>query len=140
MGWPYEFLTDLSSEEKQARRESISFYALVAHCSAFAPAVVCLVFRLGVALSDRIRGPAARAQQGYRAVPGSPVAKARGATHLGDLEARWVRVAWWMGDPVSLFGVPCGHRDEWILGTAWTAWLLVLCVLGTGHGEHIRKH
>ncbi|KAF4126048.1 Ferric reductase NAD binding domain [Geosmithia morbida] len=135
MSWPYEFILDLSPEDKQLRRESIAFYALVAHSSAFAPALAYLLFRLGLTLYTRVRGPAS-----YQFVPGSPVAKARQATSLGGLEARWVRLAWWMSDPVYLFGVHYGHRDEWILGSGWAAWMLLLCVLGTGRDYlHLTK-
>lgn len=135
MPWPYQFLLDLSEEDKALRHEAIGFYALVAHCSAFAPAAAFLLFRLGGAVVRRLPGGSSD-DGGYQAVPGSPATKARRLSTLGGLEARWARFSWWMGEDVDVWGVNWGQRDEWVLGMAWAAWLLLLSVLGTGNGEH----
>lgn len=37
-----------------------------------------------------------------------------------------------------MFGQLTGQRDTWIFGTAWTIWLLYLCVAETGQGA-LRK-
>lgn len=43
-------------------------------------------------------------------------------------------IKWWLGEDVWLMGSHWGQRDEWILGIAWTAWLLALSIHGTGKG------
>ncbi|VUC23663.1 unnamed protein product [Clonostachys rosea] len=128
MGWPYEFV-DLTSEEKLLRRQAIDRYAAIAHFSALAPAVLYLLFRLGLAA---VKSVLAGREQRYHEVPGSPIAKARRSGFLNSYEARWRKLAWWMGDDVVFLNDNWGQRDEWVLGIAWTIWLLLLSVLGTG--------
>ncbi|CAG9941318.1 unnamed protein product [Clonostachys rosea f. rosea IK726] len=128
MGWPYEFV-DLTSEEKLLRRQANDRYAAIAHFSALAPAVLCLLFRLGLAAVKRVL---AGREQRYQEVPGSPVAKARRSGFLHSYETRWRKLTWWMGDDVVFLNDSWGQRDEWVLGIAWTVWLLLLSVLGTG--------
>lgn len=130
MGWPYKFIT-LSDEEKHLRRLSLESHARIAHWSAFAPALLYLVLRL----VGRVRRMRARRRGGrYAGVPGSPAVKARRLSPLGELERNWDSIAWWLGGDVEAFGARWGQRDEWLLGGAWMAWLLVLCVQGTGQG------
>lgn len=130
MAWPYEFRS-LSDEEKELRRQSLAFYAAVAHLSAFAPPLASLLFRLVRNASSRL---GSRDGGSYEAVPGSPAVKSRRLSGLGGWSSRWARLAWWMGDDVYFRGRHWGQRDEWVVGLSWTAWLLVLCVLGTGSG------
>ncbi|KAF4463957.1 ferric reductase [Fusarium albosuccineum] len=124
MGWPYEFLT-LNDEEKHQRRLALDYYANIAHLSAFAPAVVFVIARLVA----RVR----RARRGqYSEVPNSPAVKARRERWLSKVLGKWPAAQWWLGEHVYFRGSHWGQRDEWILGIAWTLWMLVLCVRGTG--------
>ena len=110
--WPYVFPA-LTHEEKQLRRQSLDLYACIAHYSAVTPVVLLLAYRL-------IRR----------------VTKPR-YTPLSSSTSPWTKFTWWMGDPIILAGRQWGLRDQWVLGTAWTAWLLFLCVCGTGTGMHL---
>lgn len=136
MAWPYAFL-DLNDAEKALRRESISHYAAIAHWSAFAPIPVYLLFQIVKKIvSKRIRRTGNGTGGDYQQVPGSPLAKAKQMTASGELGAKWRQFKWWMGGEVYFLGEYRGERDLWILGAAWMAYLLTLCVVGTGRGEH----
>ncbi|KAF4976886.1 hypothetical protein FZEAL_6508 [Fusarium zealandicum] len=124
MGWPYEFIT-LSDEEKHQRRLSLEHYAYIAHLSALAPALVFIIARLIARVARARRGQ-------YREVPGSPPAKAKQRRWISRIMAKWPVMLWWMGEDVYFLGSRWGQRDEWILGVSWTAWMVVLCVCGTG--------
>ncbi|KAH7325003.1 hypothetical protein B0I35DRAFT_370466 [Stachybotrys elegans] len=131
MGWPYEFLT-LSDEDKLLRRNTLDLYAAIAHASALLPAFLYLIFRLILA---RISRPGASASDGhgeYEQVPRSPLIKARRMDSPARLAAHWSRLSWWMGSDVYFRGAHWGQRDQWVLAFAWTAWLVVLSVMGTG--------
>ncbi|KAH6605978.1 hypothetical protein Trco_005131 [Trichoderma cornu-damae] len=142
MGWPYRFLT-LSKEDVLVRRQTIDRYALIAHSSALAPAVVFILLRLILRAAGPLLRPGLHdgGDRGrYAHVPGSPTVKARRNSALGMLAARWRALLWWLGDEVVLGGRSWGQRDEWVLGLAWTGWLLILCVLGTGRDYlHLTK-
>uniref|UniRef100_A0A0D2XA13 Ferric oxidoreductase domain-containing protein n=1 Tax=Fusarium oxysporum (strain Fo5176) TaxID=660025 RepID=A0A0D2XA13_FUSOF len=124
MGWPYEFLT-LTDEEKHQRRLSLDYYAYIAHLSAFVPALLFLVIRL----INRVRKGR---NSGYLQVPGSPGVKANRQRWISRVMEKGPIVQWWLGEDVVFMGRHWGQRDEWVLGTAWTVWLLVLSVRGTG--------
>ncbi|CVK84063.1 related to ferric reductase [Fusarium mangiferae] len=124
MGWPYEFLT-LTDEEKHQRRLSLDYYACIAHLSAFVPALLFLVIRL----INRVRKGR---NSGYLQVPGSPGVKANRQRWISRLMEKGPIVKWWLGEDVVFMGSHWGQRDEWVLGTAWTVWLIVLSVHGTG--------
>ena len=135
MAWPYEFIT-LTDEEKHLRRLSLDQYASLAHWSAFAPIPLILLLQLAKRVV-RVISRRARDDGGeYQQVPGSPLAKARHMAASGELAARWRRFIWWMGDDIFFFGEHRGQRDEWVLGAVWMAWLLALCVVGTGRGKN----
>ncbi|KFA72917.1 hypothetical protein S40288_02175 [Stachybotrys chartarum IBT 40288] len=131
MGWAYEFIT-LSEEDKLLRRQALDFYAAVAHLSAFVPALVVLLARLLLARGGGGGGGSSRAAGAYEEVPRSPVIKARRMSGPGGVRARWAMLRWWLRDDVCFRGAHWGQRDQWLLGAAWTAWLLLLTVLGTG--------
>jgi hypothetical protein len=133
MGWAYEFIT-LSEEDKLLRRQALDFYAAVAHLSAFVPALVVLLARLLLARGGGGGGGSSRAAGAYEEVPRSPVIKARRMSGPGGVRARWAMLRWWLRDDVCFRGAHWGQRDQWLLGAAWTAWLLLLTVLGTGTG------
>ncbi|SCV32190.1 related to ferric reductase [Fusarium fujikuroi] len=124
MGWPYEFLT-LTDEEKHQRRLSLDYYAYIAHLSAFVPALLFLVVRF----INRVRKGR---NSGYLQVPGSPGVKANRQRWISRVMEKGPIVKWWLGEDVVFMGSHWGQRDEWVLGTAWTVWLLVLSVRGTG--------
>ena len=129
MGWPYHFIT-LSDEEKVLRRQSLAFYAAVAHLSAFVPVLVFLLFRLVRYARGRLAS--SNGNGGYQAVPGSPALKAQ---RMSGVASPWARLVWWMSDDVYVMGRRWGRRDEWVVGLLWTAWMLVLCVHGAGQGN-----
>ncbi|KAI9147751.1 putative metalloreductase AIM14 [Paramyrothecium foliicola] len=134
MGWPYHFVT-LSKEERHVRHEILSFYASIAHWTALLPILAVVFGRLAVRLFRRVtssRTAAPDGQGAYEAVPRSPAVKAQRQSYPGELSARWRRIVWWFGDDVRIAGDTWGQRDQWIIGSAWTAWLLVLCFVGTG--------
>lgn len=126
MGWPWEFLT-LAQEEKHQRRLTLDHYAYIAHLSAFAPALLFALFHL----INRVRRSR---NSGYQQVPGSPGVKANRQRWISRVMEKGPMVKWWLGEDVWFWGSHWGQRDEWVAGIAWTAWLLVLSVHGTGKG------
>ncbi|RSL98452.1 hypothetical protein CEP52_010328 [Fusarium oligoseptatum] len=124
MGWPYEFIT-LTDEEKHQRRIALEYYAYVAFLSAFVPCLISIL----VQLITRVR----RARRGqYSEVPGSPGVKANQQRWITRMIGKWSAAQWWLGEDVYLLGSRWGQRDEWVFGVAWTLWMLILCVRGTG--------
>lgn len=137
MLWSYEFL-DLTKAEKGLRRQSIDRYAAIAHWSAFAPIPIYLIFRLvQKVVRKRLRRSSSGNGGDYQQVPGSPLAKAKQMTASGELGTKWRQFKWWMGGDVYFLGEHRGQRDLWILGTLYLAWLLALCIIGTGKGEQL---
>lgn len=130
MGWPWR-IYHVDDEAKDLRRQTLDRYGGYAQLSAFAPIVLFLMLRLSVWTIKKIK-----ARKGsYDAVPASPSRKALRQSPLGIWEARFRRLQWWLEDDAVLFGQTWGRNDEWVLGTAWTTWLLFLSVLETGDGE-----
>ncbi|KAI5863704.1 metalloreductase Fre8 [Durotheca rogersii] len=128
MGWPYHFL-DLDAEQKHARRQALDRYAACAQLSALVPIAVFLLYRFG----SWLVGLALTEGGGdYAVVPHSPALKRRRQSCLGSLAGASRRVAWWLGDDVVFLGTRWGQRDQIIVGICWAAWLLFLCVIGTG--------
>ncbi|KAL3951949.1 hypothetical protein ACCO45_013666 [Purpureocillium lilacinum] len=128
MGWPYG-VPSLTHEEKLLRRQTIDLYACIAHYSALAPALLFLLYRL----ARRVPGVGRSASTAaYEQVPSSPVAKARRLASSSSLAQQWQKLVWWLRDDVFFRDAHWGQRDQWLLGLAWMAWLLVLCVLDTG--------
>ncbi|KAL7938818.1 hypothetical protein V8C35DRAFT_289266 [Trichoderma chlorosporum] len=141
MGWPYHFIT-LSKEDVLVRRHTIDHYAAIAHFSALAPAVIVILVRLALRASRLLfrHGRDGGNRGRYSHIPGSPTVKAQRSSATGALAARWRVSVWWLGDDVVLGGVSWGQRDEWVLGLAWTSWLLALCVMETGEDYlHLTK-
>lgn len=125
----------LTHEDKLLRRQSLDLYACIAHYSALAPAILYLVYRIFRRVASQIK-PGQSSEQGrYAAVPPSPIVKAQRLDSSGRLAVQWRKIVWWLGDDVYFGRSHWGQRDEWVLGAAWTIWLLVLCVKGTGNGE-----
>lgn len=125
MDWPYEIITDLTDQDKAARRESLDAAARYAHYSAFVPAAIYVVYRLGSSVLGTSRGSA-----NYEPVASS----ARNRRGASGVAATRRRVRWWLSEPVSKTG-DRGHRDEWVFGIGWALWLLYLSVNGTGTGK-----
>ncbi|PHH64460.1 hypothetical protein CDD81_4535 [Ophiocordyceps australis] len=137
MGWLFEFV-DLTPDQKEQRRRAIDFFALVAHYSALAPALVFLAVRLVRRLGRRLA--VTKRSLVYQQVPRSPLAKAHRHEASSLLTARWQRLQWWLSDDVSIARLSWGQRNQWAMGLAWTAWLLLLCFLGTGRDYlHLTK-
>lgn len=130
MGWPYEFL-DLTTEEKAARRKSLHQHASIAHLSVYALVLIFILIYGIIYVARRIQ----RRRRRYHSVAGSPHIKFERLGPLGQLNSRWTKFMWWLGDDVNLFGRHWGQNDEWVLGVVWTLWLLSLCVRDTGNGE-----
>ncbi|KAK5995663.1 putative metalloreductase AIM14-like protein [Cladobotryum mycophilum] len=143
MGWPYEFLKQ-SNEELAHRRSIIDLYGQIAHISSIAPLLIAALVRLAIYAARFISKGGSSSSSGsrvqYQEVPGSPAVKARRASAAGGLAASWRKLVWWLGDDVTAFGSSWGQRDEWILGLAWTTWLMALSVRGTGRDYmHVTK-
>ncbi|KAK3290674.1 ferric reductase NAD binding domain-containing protein [Chaetomium fimeti] len=130
----YHFI-DLSTGEKQVRRQTLDKYALYAQLSVLLPVAVLLIIRLWKQTSK------AGASKGhYDAVPSSPVLKERRNSNVGTWSSRSRRLQWWLGEDVVVAGWVLGQRDQWVVGLVWTAWLLLLCVLETGEDYlHLTK-
>ncbi|KAG5985161.1 hypothetical protein E4U55_000797 [Claviceps digitariae] len=141
MGWPYGFPV-LTEEDKLLRRQALDLYACIAHYSAFAPALLYLlyrVFRHVIQHTDRASASGQRVR--YAPVPGSPTVKAQHQQGIvGKLTIQWRKFTWRLGDDVYFAGSHWGQWDEWLLGALWTAWLLVLSIKGTGNDYfHLTK-
>ncbi|KAJ0298208.1 hypothetical protein COL5a_007758 [Colletotrichum fioriniae] len=126
MSWPYRFI-DLSKEEVQIRRQTLDRYGSYAQYSALTPVIIALLFRLGAYLSQRWQSGAS-----YSAVPGSPELKTRRQSWGHSWEATIKKWKWWLADDVYFMGQHWGQKDQWVFGSAWASWLLVLSVLETG--------
>ncbi|TLD28334.1 hypothetical protein PspLS_03335 [Pyricularia sp. CBS 133598] len=142
MGWPWRFV-DLDEEARALRRETLDRYAAYSQLSALIPVLGFVGFQL--------------ARRGYRYIsasksghggdysslpeaPGSPSQKSRRRSSAGALGIRLEALKWWLGDEVFILGKHRGERDVWVFGGLWTAWLLLLCILGTeGDYLHLTK-
>ena len=130
MKWPFHFL-DLSKEEKVQRRHLLDWYGALAQVSILVPLLVLQLYFLVVWLRRRLQN------QADIEVPSSPQSKhlkSRGLLSAHGLGVVSRRVAWWLGDPASVFGIDLGTKGEVIAATAWTLWLLALCFVQTGGG------
>ncbi|KAJ9148644.1 Ferric/cupric reductase transmembrane component 2 [Pleurostoma richardsiae] len=135
MGWPYHFL-DLSHEEKHERRLTLDRYAGYAQLSAFLPALIFLIYRFACWVSKAV---GAR-RRSYDVIPDSPSLKVKRQSSSGAWATQIRILRWWLEDDVVAFGQAWGTRDVWIVGAAWSIWLLVLCVVGTGNDYlHLTK-
>lgn len=137
MAWPYG-VAALTEEERQLRRETLDLYACIAHYSAFAPALIFLLYRISRYIPRVTGRVSAPGQQGrYAPVPGSPAVKAaqRRQGIATKLTTQWRSLMWRLGDDVYFAGSHWGQWDEWLLGALWTAWLLVLSIKGTRNGK-----
>jgi hypothetical protein len=122
--------TDLTTDQKHARRESLDLHAAGAQVSIGVILVLVQIYYLASWISGRF----GKGDEEGR--PSSPYAKHEDEVSKGFLKARllvrWRRLLWWMGDDVG-FGL--GRKGEWVLGAGWLGWLIVLCISGTGDGE-----
>lgn len=133
MGWPYHFL-DLTPDEKSHRRELLAQYAFYSQLSALIPILGYGVYRLCVEMFAR-KGAFSVVYSALRQSPGT----AESARESEDVSfnaicKRWRSVQWWLHDEVA---PDWGLRGRWIAAFFWTFWLLLLCVLRTGHGKQI---
>lgn len=156
---PWRFV-DLDAAQKHARRETIDHYGRIAHLSTILPVLAGAAYQLGrwALVTYRRRGhghggtgasssssSSSHRREGiYEAVPGSPALKHRHQHQTGDVVGSLRRTArrwaWWLGgDVVFLDGHSntWGQRDQWVFGTAWMVWLLVLSILDTGDGMSV---
>jgi NAD(P)H-flavin reductase len=137
MGWLYyEFLLSLTEEEKHQRRLTLDRYALIAHLSAYVPILVILAVRF----VPPLRRLASHISGIHRPVASTSGEDERGSLVTGGSSAgdpavaRFLRrLAWRLGDDVYFGGdASWGQLDQWLIGGAWTLWLLVLCFADTG--------
>jgi hypothetical protein len=126
MGWPYHLL-DLSSEERDLRRELLDRYGVYAQLSALIPILVFQLYRLWVwVYSERQRSKVT-----YSELPSSPIAKHARHASSGAAIKKWRSMVWWLeGEVASGWGL----RGHWIAAGIWAGWLLFLCIHQTGHG------
>ena len=157
---PWRFV-DLDATQKHARRETIDHYGRIAHLSTVLPVLAGAAYQLGrwaLMTYRRREHGGTRADVGgasssfsssshrrgtYAAVPGSPALKHRHqhqtGSVLGSLRTTARRWTWWLGGDVVFLGDRTwGQRDQWVFGTGWMVWLLVLSLLGTGDGMSFR--
>ncbi|KAF2183170.1 hypothetical protein K469DRAFT_711125 [Zopfia rhizophila CBS 207.26] len=130
MTFGYEFVT-LEKPQRHERRLALDFYAQIAQWSVL---VVFALFQLSFFLSWL-------AKQGLEYErPRSPSFNKRGDgkwTWLKNSRQGVERLSWWMKRPVF---PNWGTRGEWIFGGIWMAWLLYLCINGTGNDYlHLTK-
>lgn len=124
--WSYQFLK-LSAAERHERRVVLDRYGLYAQLSALLVIVLFVVGRL----AQRVLGKKRHAVYDTE------------STSLANLKhQRWLSVKlriyqWWLGGDVEFSGLKLGRRDEVMLGSIWTAWLLFLCIAHTGNGAYI---
>jgi hypothetical protein len=130
MGWPYHFL-ELSQDEKHLRRQVLDRYGSYAQFSVLVPVALFLLYRLALWTAKARIGRRAA----YDVIPNSPSLKVQRQSGLGAWTRQLRKIQWWLGEDVILFDQIYGQRDQWIGGFAWSSWLLLLCVLGTGHGK-----
>ena len=131
MGWPYHFL-DLTPDEKSHRRELLTQYAFYSQLSALIPILGYGVFRLYAALFAR-KGAFGVAYSALRQSPGSTQSSRESKdVSLKVISKRWRSVQWWLHGEVT---PNWGLRGRWIAAILWTLWLLLLCLLQTGHGK-----
>ena len=128
MAWPYHIL-DLSTEQKHLRRELLDRYGVYAQLSALIPILAYQLYRLLVwVYSER-----QRSRRAYFEVPSSPVSKHARRSSSGAATKKWRSMMWWLEGEVA---PGWGLRNRWIAGTAWTSWLLFLCIHRTGDGMY----
>ncbi|KAK4154405.1 Ferric/cupric reductase transmembrane component 2 [Chaetomidium leptoderma] len=136
MAWLNYHFIDLSTAEKQARRQTLDQYALYAQLSALIPVAAVLLYRL----AKRATNSGASSNGRYAAVPSSPVLKERRNSNGWTWSSRTRRAQWWLGEDVVVAGTVRGQRDQWLVGILWTAWLLLLSVSETGEDYlHLTK-
>ncbi|PKS11211.1 hypothetical protein jhhlp_002972 [Lomentospora prolificans] len=126
--WDFEINLQPTEEQKIGRRAVLDRYGRYAFASAFAPIVIILLCRLALWTSS------SKKEASYVAVPASRLAKSRhGRSRRGYLAQLGQKTGWWLSEPIMIFGLRCGLRDEWVFGVVWGFWLGVLCVLESGH-------
>lgn len=144
MGWLGYSFVDLTEEQVHDRRVMLDHHAFIAQLSVLAIPLLVQFYHLSswgwkrFGLGDEEQSPS------------SPYLKADAERDkiscLSGVKHRITKVRWWVAEEV-LQG--WGTRNQWISGTAWMVWLLVLCVKDTGdgmypscavkHGVHCRK-
>ncbi|KAK3376717.1 ferric reductase like transmembrane component [Lasiosphaeria ovina] len=130
MGWPYRFL-DLTETEKHLRRLALDQYASYAQLSSLLPLCLAILYRI-IQQWDTKEGTS---RQGV-----SPLLRAQSQKADGVRASQVRKVQWWLGEEVLIFGSSWGQRDQWLVGLLWGSWLLLLCVLDTGHDYlHLTK-
>ncbi|KAK0280456.1 hypothetical protein LTR91_001332 [Friedmanniomyces endolithicus] len=138
MGWLYHFL-DLSTEQRQQRRQSLDHHGNIAQVSILVPLLLLQChFFFAVWLHTRWRN------QNDLEVPSSPRVKGersfRKTTSAKRITAIWRRLQWWCGGPCSILGAHLGTNGELVVAGLWTGWLTLLCLLQTGHDYlHVTK-
>ncbi|KAI9692741.1 MAG: hypothetical protein M1820_009384 [Bogoriella megaspora] len=117
-GW---HLVDLDDEEKFDRRLALDKFAAIAQFSVIVPLLcVWFLYLFTRPINRRLyRGPRIGPN------PGNP----DGSKLFISLRRVLLSFAWWAGTPV---GLDWGRRGDWLFGSIWAAWLLLLCVVQTG--------
>lgn len=116
---------DLTQDQKHERRILLDRCGAIAQASVLVPLVVLQLY-FGVCwLHDRLRRSHDIDQK---------------TIHDQSLFQAITRIRqwiWWAGEPVEVLGYHVSTRGDLIAATAWTAWLLLLCVLQTGDGKYM---
>lgn len=132
MGFIWSFV-QLTPEQKHDRRLKLDFYGALAQVSILVPLLALQAYFLVCWARTKLRGN----ETGE--MPGSPYMKMeRKRAKWGSArgwQQGWRCVTWWLGEPLDVRGYELGKKGECVAAVAWTAWLLLLCVLQTGNGK-----
>ncbi|KAI1676081.1 ferric reductase transmembrane component [Pyrenophora tritici-repentis] len=128
MAFGYEFVV-LDDEAERGRRQALDWYALVAQLSVIA---VLAAAGLGQAVSWL-----AKHSGGHRWSRSQSLQGQNKKDWILVLRSECYKLKWWLGVAAA---PSWGTRGEWIGGTAWTIWLLYLCIAQTGNDYlHLTK-
>jgi hypothetical protein len=122
--------TDLTEAQKHKRRDLLDLHATIAQASIGVVLALIQAVILVSWLSQRL----GKGDEESR--PSSPYAKHELETQRHSVKSTvrkgWRRLRWWMGEPLM---EGWGTKGEWVIGSTWIFWLLILCVKETGDGE-----
>ncbi len=128
MGFPYYFVA-LDGEQESRRRELLDRYAQSAQLSIL---LLPLIYQLSYGLWLLV----GRSKSQREFQPGkqyqSPIVSNRISPAKTLPSSSWHRVRWALNEE---FVEGWGTRQEWLIATLWTGWLLVLTVKDTGDGK-----
>jgi hypothetical protein len=128
MGFPYHFVA-LDGEQESRRRDLLDHYAQSAQLSIL---LLPLIYQLSYGLWLLVGR--SRSQREYQ--PGKQYQSPIVSNSISPVKtlpsSSWHRVRWALNEE---FVEGWGTRQEWLIATLWTGWLLMLAVKDTGDGK-----